>query len=277
MCLGLEDIHPKNFQLRFPFLRAFSTSPWLPILVFIFYRLAVGLFCLAWLIVSFFQTDGKWFLYISNWIFLSIAIYFIVGTLLSIAYSCSDEAKYLSKMKSTRWGAEPYIEGFSGDEMPARNQPHWSQEQDDRLTLPYKVFWIVFTIASVGSLQVTLIYLLIFQKNIDTTDASLVIMNSVFVTVELLISNIPVILLHFFYSHVFQSIYILFTFIYWAIGGTSEGKSYIYRALDYGEDPAWACIIVFLYLVIFQIFAHLYCYLLFTFRKWLVRNWYAKN
>ncbi|KAK3752362.1 hypothetical protein QZH41_000362 [Actinostola sp. cb2023] len=243
---------------------------------------SVGIFPLSekktsWLIFSSSQTNGKWFLYVSNWIFIFIAIYFVMSTILSITYSYSDEAKYYRKMKSTRWGSEPYIEGFSGDDVLDRKSPAMSDEPKNELNFPYKMLWVVFTIASVGALQITLIYWSFFYNNtgINGINVTFLILNSVFITIELLISNIPIVLLHFFYSHVFQSIYILFTVIYWAVGGTDErGDSYIYKALDYGREPVWACIFVFLYLVIFQMLAHLYCFSLCNFRKWLVRKCY---
>lgn len=246
---------------------------WFPLAVFIFYRMIVGLYCLSWLLFTTSQKADQWFLSISNWVFLFIAIYFTVGSILSILYSCSDEAKNHRKMNSTRWGTEPYIEGFSGDDRYQDSSKH----PQDELNYLHKALWIVFTIASVGAVQITLIYWIVLYQNtgINGINVTFLIFNSVFITVELLISNIPVVLLHFFYSHVFQSIYIVFTFIYWVVGGsdgTSENS--IYKALNYGKEPVWACIFVFMYLIIFQFLAHLYCLSLCTFRKWLVRKCY---
>jgi len=176
-------------------------------------------------------------------------------------------------MKSTRWGPEPYIEGFSGDD----RYHDWSKQPLDELNVLHKALWVVFTIASVGAVQITLIYWIVLYRNdaINSVNVTFLIFNSVFITIELLVSNIPVVLLHFFYSHVFQSVYILCTFIYWMVGGTPQtSNNSIFNALDYGKEPAWACVFVLMYLVIFQILAHLYCLALCALRKWLVRRCY---
>lgn len=180
-------------------------------------------------------------------------------------------------MRSTRWGAEPYIEGFSGDD----RYRDWSKQPQDELNILHKALWVVFTIASVGSVQISLIHWIVLYRNsagINSVNVTFLIFNSVFITVELLISNIPVVLLHFIYSHVMQSMYVLFTFIYWAAGGTAAATSdnSIFNALDFGKDPFWACVFVFMYLIIFQILAHIYCLALCTFRKWLVRKCYCE-
>lgn len=96
-------------------------------------------------------------------------------------------------------------------------------------------------------------------------------LNSVFMLVEVVISNIPVRLLHHFYSHIFESLYFLFTVIYWATGGEDlHGNNYIYQLLDYTNDPAIAVGAVFLVLIVLQPVAQLLIYILFRFRGWVV-------
>ncbi|XP_031572605.1 protein rolling stone-like [Actinia tenebrosa] len=280
MCLKLSDVNPKKLYPRYPFVRAFTTSPCLPTYAFVLYRLIVGLYCLAWLIFSGYNYNSKWLLYISNWIFVFIAAHFIFGSILSMSYGLSDEAQYYDT--STRWGSEPFIEGFSGydEDKESTGKEVWVDEKiEDKLGLCHKLLWIIFTIASVGALQITLIYWSIFYEDqeINGVNITFLIFNSVFITIELLLSNLPVVLLHFFYSHIVQSIYILFTVLYWAFGGTdAKGHPYIYKALDYENEPDWAVIFAFLYVVIFQILAHIYCFSLFHLRKWLVRKFYLK-
>lgn len=257
----------------------YLSSQWLPTIAFTFYRLIIGLYCLAWLIFSSYHYHSKWFLFISNWIFVFIAVYFLFGSILSMCYSLSYDAQEYESSASAKWGTEPFIEGFSGfdEDEDDTGKAAWEgvEKPEDELSLFHKTLWIIFTIASVGALQITLIYWSVFYEDqeINGVNVTFLILNSVFITVELLISNIPVVLLHFFYSHLIQSIYVLFTVFYWACGGTDEqGHQYIYKALDYEHEPGWALIFVFLYVVIFQFLAHIYCFSLFHLRKWLVRK-----
>eukprot|EP00808_Paulinella_micropora_P018863 g20364.t1 len=48
---------------------------------------------------------------------------------------------------------------------------------------------------------------------------------------------------HFYFLVVFGVVYVIFTIIYYAAGGRNEnGKPYIYKALDYGNDLTTAII-----------------------------------
>ncbi|EDO42904.1 predicted protein [Nematostella vectensis] len=268
-----EVLHPDNLKLRFPLVSAFTTSPWLPLCAFAMYRLVIGIYCLAWMM--FVETDEgyKWFLYINHWNFLALSLYFILAGVLSIMFIISPEGQ--GYQAAGEWGDrwEPYIVGLSDDvrekksgwTIPIENSLIHDDNHIDRLSFPHKCLWVVFTVATVGSIQSSLVYWCILRENTDVNgyNVTFFIVNSIFVVIELLLSNMPVVPLHIAYAHAFQSTYILSTVVYWASGGTSiEGKDYIYNGMDYSERPAMAVLTAFLSLLLFQPLAQLMCYLL---------------
>ncbi len=69
--------------------------------------------------------------------------------------------------------------------------------------------------------------------------------NVLIVFIDLLLSRIPYQLLHTLYATIFAIVYVIFTIIYFAAGGTSHlGDPYIYGALDYGNDLPLAILFV---------------------------------
>jgi hypothetical protein len=70
----------------------------------------------------------------------------------------------------------------------------------------------------------------------------------ILILVDIFLSRVPWQFLHLFYSLSYMVIFIVFTGIYYAAGGTDQyGNPYIYSAFDYGENPATAagfCVIL---------------------------------
>ena len=65
------------------------------------------------------------------------------------------------------------------------------------------------------------------------------IANSIYVLVDISVSAIPVRIAHVLQVLVFSIVYVTFTIIYWAAGGTNaDGKPYIYTVTDYGNKPS---------------------------------------
>ena len=175
-----------------------------------------------------------------------------------------------------RFKSETYIVGLSSeDELEEDEGTSYAkaEEDDNDLTFWFKASWILFTIASVNSLVVTVSYWSRVYPGgeIDGLIVNEYILVAVFMLVEVTMSNIPIRILHFIYSHVFGSIYVLFTVIYWAAGGMDkDGNHYIYKALDYSDHPGAAIFTVFFVLIIMQFMLHLFLFILFRFRAWLV-------
>ncbi len=66
-------------------------------------------------------------------------------------------------------------------------------------------------------------------------------MNLVTLLIDFTVCGMPVRLHHAWVSYIYGIIYILFTIIYWRLGGTGgNGKPYIYPILDYSGNPGLA-------------------------------------
>ena len=254
---------------------------WLPLPLFLFYRLVAAFYFLSWLIYSGFNDGGYWFIYLSNWVFTIVTAHFLLAMFITTHYCCGagvedDPAGFGPR----RFKSETYIVGLSsedeGNESKEQSYVKAKDEHDD-LSLWTKVSWVIFTIASVNSLVMTIAYWSAVYtpgEEIDGVSVNEHILAAVFMLIEITISNIPVRLLHFIYSHVFASIYMLFTVIYWGAGGRDkDGNRYIYRMLNYQEKPGTAILAVFLILIILQSAVHLFLFALFRFRTWLISKY----
>ena len=76
--------------------------------------------------------------------------------------------------------------------------------------------------------------------------------------VDVFISGFPVRLLHFFYIVGFASVYAVFTGIYYAAGGTNtDGDQYIYKILDYENQPVTSSIVIIAMVFVVSTLMHL--------------------
>lgn len=76
------------------------------------------------------------------------------------------------------------------------------------------------------------------------------IINSVYVLIDLCVSATPIRILHFYIPFVFMFMYLIFTLVYWAAGGTTpDGGTAIYPIMDWENLqvtlPFVACCAVF--------------------------------
>jgi len=280
MCLCPEEFAFRRLKLAHPYFSAFATSPWLPLPVFLIYRLIAAFYFLSWLIYSGFNDGNYWFLYLSNWVLTFVTAHFLLAMFITTHYCCGagvedDPAGYGPR----RFRSETYIVGLSsedegdgGDEGEGTSYAK-AKDEDNELTFWYKASWVSFTIASVNSLVVTITYWSAVYPGVkvDGLIVNEYILATVFMLIEVTFSNIPIRLLHFIYSHVFGSIYVLFTVIYWAAGGEDKvGNHYIYKSLNYEDYPGAAIFTVFFVLIIMQFMLHVFLFILFRFRAWLV-------
>ena len=147
------------------------------------------------------------------------------------------------------------------------------EEDDNALSWPEKVLWLLFNIASVTSVVVTITYwsAVYTGAEIGGLMVNQHILGPVFMLMEVIMSNIPIRLLHFIYSHIFSSIYVLFTVIYWGAGGVNKyGQHHIYKLLNYEDNAGEAIFTVFFLLIVLQSLVHMFLYMLFRFRAWSV-------
>ena len=106
----------------------------------------------------------------------------------------------------------------------------------------------------------------------------LYISNSLYVLVDLLITAIPVRILHFTHAILFSTTYVLFSFGCWLAGGTGHrGESFIFMVLDhpYKKEP-WIAIVWFVSMATAGVLTHCIVFAVYQLREVMYRpcrNW----
>ena len=106
----------------------------------------------------------------------------------------------------------------------------------------HKGLWVIFNIAANSSILITLLYwTLIFGGKTSGLDVSNHLLNSVFMVADLMLSTIPVRILHVAYALILGVCYVLLTVIFWAVDGTNaRDEPYIYSYIDYSKTPGFS-------------------------------------
>lgn len=134
------------------------------------------------------------------------------------------------------------------------------------MTWYLKMSWCLYYLSSVSSIFVAILFWSVvytgWALNIDnfTTHA----ISTAYVILDAFIIGIPVRILHVYQAAIFGALYIAFSAIYWAAGGTNRsGGPYIYSLLDYGKTPALSAgigvgtiliVVPLLHLIVFGIY-----------------------
>lgn len=219
------------------------------------YRLIVTAYNVAWLFYNIHLYGAKLFIYLTNWTYTILNIYFVYATTLS----CIALYKDLEKPSETPLVAD---EQAAEIEMGSSNYGAVDEDREDAsekdvLQCHHKFLWFIHVIAATAGLLVTATYWSVLASD-DPVDANTITkhaLNSVFMVVDTSVSAIPVRLLHSLYVVLYMLIYLAFSVIYWLLGGTNnQGNSYIYKNLDYDNfKPINGGLMVFFLLVVLPI------------------------
>ena len=112
-----------------------------------------------------------------------------------------------------------------------------------------KIMWCVHVIAVAATLPITIVYwAVVFRPSAgDVVTAATVHVHGVnllLVVLDIFISRIPILILHFFYPMVYAAVYVVFLGIYWAVGGTNEnGDRYVYSVADFEKMPVISSVV----------------------------------
>jgi len=188
--------------------KLFVTSQWPchPIL-YVVYRCVVAVYFFIWLVISGVQFGTRWFLYFTNWSF------FILNVSL------------LHQMSLSIWG---YVS--------LRRDP--SELTSMRWFL--RVGWLLYNIAGCLSLTVFVVYWALLYTAGDVIDAVNITthnINSLCVIADLLISAIPLRLLHFIHALPVGVMYMIFNIVYAFLE-----DDVVYDILDWVDNPGAAAI-----------------------------------
>lgn len=133
--------------------------------------------------------------------------------------------------------------------------------------------WILFNLVSTSTVCASLLYWIGRLVNKVGPSVSLFVMTvhvhlscSILVFIELLVTKIPVRVLHFYPVTAYCLLYICFTYIFYQSGGSAE----IYEILSWKNDPKLALIASLLGCFVFVPLVHFFfTYLIFRFRIYL--------
>jgi hypothetical protein len=187
----------------------------------------------SWTIYSgiYYRAHGAlWFVWLTNWGYFCVTLYFILATVVTLLYHCKEkhQTHVVMEMKDVFDGERSNPQPVASEnEIP----PRWH----------HKAIWVLYNFSANNAVLITCLYWgLIFNGTTDALDVSTHLLNTVFVLIEVFLSSIPIHLLHVVYSSCFVVVYMLFTVIYWAAGGTVIGKPYVYPYIDYESKPGLA-------------------------------------
>lgn len=149
----------------------------------------------------------------------------------------------------------------------------------DHTTWYQKIQWFLFNIGTEMAFCVLLLYWSLLYRGgpVDGINANTHLTNGLIALVDLWVSGTPVQILHFIYLQVFGVVYAVFTGIYYVAGGTNiGGQPYIYPVLDYENGTALAVGIEVGVVVVLLPAIHLFWFVQYAARYWLVWFIYRK-
>ena len=242
-------------SLKQIFLSSLLLLQWLSLPFFLAYRLIVTAYNFAWLIYNIYKYQAKLFIFLTNWTYLILNLYFLQATTLTLSALCCECRMRREASPITNETQE--VEMGSGDDSVIQNEKTTTEEarEEDALRLPQKSFWLLYIISANAGLLVTAGYwTVLFEEDepIDANNITKHALNSVFMVIDTFLSSIPVRLFHSVYPLLYIIVYLTFTVIYWQLGGTNnQGQPYIYSLLDYNNFQAsTGCIIGFFLLLV---------------------------
>ncbi|KAJ7376716.1 hypothetical protein OS493_033341 [Desmophyllum pertusum] len=246
-----EEFRLRNFKFWHPEHREFTDSRWLSLPVFVAYRLIVTVYNLAWLFYNIHVFGVKLFIFLTNWTYLILNIYFVYATTLSCIALYRD-------YKKQRETVVVEIELRPGDDhrggsTNGATDLETADRKKDALQFQHKLLWFIYVISATGSLWITAGYwsVLVESDTIDANNITKHALNSVFMLIDTCLSSIPVHLFHSLYVLLYFLIYIAFSVFYWLLGGTNnEGQPYIYRLLNYSEFKATTGVLLAVFLLL---------------------------
>lgn len=217
--------------------------------------------------------DEKYFIYLTNFIFLAWTAYtvwaaFSVTLSFLTVFGCQ-RRKYKQENEGGPCNHELTIEdrpvgccGFHG------NKAFWHQ----------RILWILFTISVHMSVYVVILYWgLLYDPSFTNINyfsfVNIVthVVAGVVAIMDVFITAIPYRLLHVIYPFCYGAVWLIFSGIYYAAGGTNnQGRSYIYNVIDYMNSPVTASIYGLVVLFVGTPFIHLVIYCLFLLRELLL-------
>ncbi|XP_062587310.1 protein rolling stone-like [Saccostrea cucullata] len=199
-CKNLKE----NFGLEYDKPNAFVRSQCFPDCVYLLWSAFCFLYHFVWIILEIYweitdQTDNKsWFIFLTNWGYLVIFIYFGLDCSFSIYIHCVRK----------------------GSVTPSNS-----------MNLYLKTVWVIFNIMNASSILITFSYFTFLDANMHARSINKHMINSVFTVLNIVITDKPVRFWHMWFPALFAVIYLIFNGVYQKVGDEDP----IYPVLDWNK------------------------------------------
>ncbi|XP_051874272.1 protein rolling stone isoform X2 [Pristis pectinata] len=249
-----QEFTVKKFSLKARQPQLILQSQWrIHSVVWLFYRIFMAAYSLIWCICSGVQTnDLKWFIFLTHLTYTMLTTYFNLALVNFICYIIFGQRRETQNIKEASL-AELSLSSPTTDIEGGSSS--WTMRKEFHappsvLQPTISIQWALHNLTCVTSLYVTVAFWSIDYvpggAAPDSVNINVHVVNSVLVLLELGLTAAPIHLAHFIYVLLYCLSFILFTVVYWAMGGTNlKGETFIYRTLDYGKNPgaATGCIV----------------------------------
>ncbi|KAL9982953.1 hypothetical protein ACROYT_G005068 [Oculina patagonica] len=257
--------------LIYPDAADFVQSPWFGLPFVLLYRFVIAAFCIGWMIARTFD-DEKWYIWLSNWSFVLLALYFVCATMVTAlhyrrrsktgGYNLSNKMENgMNNVESKGKQDDTTDRGGNSNNNTEIREPtyilgerHMSDvstvaciadtregTQVTQMAWFHKAMWVIYNMSASGSLMVTIVFwILLYDPDKGIRGFTIVYhgFNAIAMIVDTMLCSIPVRLFHVVYPMLNGAVYVIFTVIYWAVGGTNSfGMPYIYPQTDYTGRP----------------------------------------
>ncbi|XP_039626673.1 uncharacterized protein LOC120540185 [Polypterus senegalus] len=243
----------------------------IPVPVWLFFRFAMWIYTFSWCIYGGIKGGSpKWLVYFTNLTYTLMSAYYMVA---AVNLMAAVLYKYISTCCTVnRLG--PDVPEVAWSSPPAPALPNC-------ILISLRFQWLLHSVTSTSAVIVSLIYWTVIYSTekweVVDTSINMHLTNILQVLLELMLSSIPIHLLHVLYPFIYGVLYISFTVIYWAVGTANgqEGPA-VYLVLNYGERPLLASGSAVGFLVVLIPLSHLFIWSVSLLREYLIlklSNW----
>ena len=222
-----------------------------------------------------------WYAYLTNWTYLCLCLYLTWHFFVTVAYLVQNPMPLISRPEPSfhrkifsefRTSSSFYKTTEYSEVMTASTE---SAIGNETIIPPWylKTVWILFNIASLGSVLVTLTFFIFLWPLFKTSSIGLINLqlhgiNSVIIGIELMLTAVPCRLYHFIYALIYGIAYLIFSAIFYAVGN----KIPIYPGVLDWSKPGQTAFICVLLGFVFMPFLQFIFFIMYKVRMYIYRK-----
>ncbi|XP_031564888.1 protein rolling stone-like [Actinia tenebrosa] len=272
MLQGIRDeVRLRHFFPSHADFSTFTTSKWISPSIYLAYRWVVAIYMSIDLILDRLYF-GRWYSSaFTMWGLITVTLYFDLSAVMcSVQYYLQKNGRSSVAITTPPNYKDADTLYSESEKANQRNEVH------PRMILLLKLMWILFNIAAVNSMIVTIGYWgLLHSKfgqkslvgRIGYHNITAHLLNGVLMLLDVMLVPFPVRILHCVYSTIYGFLYVFATLIHWL---ASRKTKKFYDFLDYTNNPGLAAITVCICFFVIHPLFQLLLYFLYRFREWLL-------